>query len=345
MSIFQSGVIKLYLFWGFMSFSSANAAEKIIIDADVGIDDTMAILFAFASPELEVEGIVSSFGNATIENSTRNARYLLDLLDQSVPIAKGAATPLHIPPGPPADFVHGKNGIGNIDVGEPKTQALENISGAEFIIKKSHEFPGELTLVPVGRLTNVALAVKLDPSLPSRIKRVVLMGGAFQVEGNVTPVAEANIWGDPDAADVVFTTDWNVVAIGLDVTTQIRLNEKHHKLLTQKNEAVGNFISAIGDFYLKFYRSIGANDGYYLHDPSALLYLTHPELFETFKAPVRVASSGLSLGHTIAAFSGLHRSSGAWANIPLSTIATDVDEKKARKIYLDRLSNLDLEYE
>lgn len=322
-------------------FTQARA-EKIIIDADVGIDDAMAIMLAFSSPELEVLGIVSSFGNASIDNATRNARYLVDLMGSNTPVVRGTERPMHIPEGEPADFVHGANGLGNIDFDEPETPLVSGISGAEFILQQSRLYPGELTLVPVGRLTNLALALKLDPTLPERIKRVVLMGGAFKVEGNVTPVAEANIWGDPDAADAVFSAQWSVVALGLDVTTQITVNETHHEKLAKDNPPVGNFLQATSAFYLDFYRSIGVSDGYYLHDPSAILYLTHPDIFETVRAPVRVASEGLSLGHTIAAFGELHRSRGEWSGIPETTIALDVDEKKARKIYLQRLATLKL---
>ncbi len=319
----------------------AYSEEKIIIDADVGVDDTMAVLLAFASPELDVVGIVSSFGNATIENATRNTRHLMDLLGADVPVVQGAAKPLGIPPGPPADFVHGANGLGNVVFEEPETQAQKDISGAEFIVQQSRLYPGELTLVPVGRLTNLALALRLDPTLPQRIKRVVLMGGAFNVEGNVTPVAEANIWGDPHAADEVFSANWQVVAIGLDVTMQVLVNETHHKQLTRKNKAVGEFIEAISDFYLKFYRSIGMKDGYALHDPSAILYLIQPDLFTTIQAPVRVAHTGLALGQTIMAEHPRHSVQGPWSIVPKTIVAIDVNEKKARTLYLKRLADVE----
>ena len=209
--------------------------EKIIIDADVGIDDAMALLLAMASEELEIVGITTTFGNATIENSTRNALYVCAVSGRKIPVAQGAEKALILPPSPPTDFVHGDNGLGNIAFSEIETGEAEPMSAAEFIVKQSHAHAGELTLVPVGRLTNLALALQIDPTLPERIQRVVLMGGAIKTGGNVTPVAEANIIGDPHAADIVLNAGWDVTVIGLDVTTQLIVSPEDLEKLTLAN--------------------------------------------------------------------------------------------------------------
>jgi len=319
--------------------SPLSAKQKIIIDADVGIDDAMAILFATTSDELDLLGITTIFGNASIENSTKNALYLLERCGLTVPVAQGASVPLVIPPEPPTDFVHGKNGLGDVDIPTPSQQSLSPLSAAEFIIEQSKLYPGEITLVPVGRLTNIALALKLDPTLPSRIKRVVLMGGAFDVKGNVTPVAEANIIGDPHAADIVFQTDWDVVAIGLDVTTQIIVNDDDLAKLEQVNPLAGGFIRDFSQFYLAFYRSVGVTEGFYVHDPAALFYVIDPALFTTKSAAIRVASAGIAIGQTIAALPPQNQR-GAWQGVKLNQYASQVDSDKARQLFLSRLAKL-----
>ncbi len=313
-----------------------HAKEKIIIDADVGIDDAMAILLASASPELDLIGITTTFGNATIENSTNNALYLLARQGLSIPVAKGAAIPLVIPPEPPTDFVHGKNGLGDVPVPKQSTELLSPLSAAEFIIAQSKRYAGELTLVPIGRLTNLALALKLDPTLPQRIKRVVLMGGAFEVNGNVTPVAEANIIGDPHAADIVFQADWDVVAIGLDVTTKIIVSDQDLTTLANRNRIAGGFIRDFSQFYLDFYRSVGITEGFYVHDPATLLYLIQPTLFSTQKAAIRVATTGIGIGQTIAAKS-LQSKRGAWQGIKFNAYANQVESEQAKALFLSRL--------
>lgn len=335
-----TGVLAVPFFLFSLFSAPIHASEKIIIDADVGIDDAMAILFAIASPEIDLLGITTIFGNATIENSTRNASYLIERTGLDIPVVQGAGFPLVIPPEPPADFVHGLNGLGDIDMPEQAKAPLADVTAAEFIIEQSKLYPNELTLVPVGRLTNIALALRLDPTLPSRIKRVVLMGGAFEVAGNVTPVAEANIIGDPHAADIVFQADWDVVAIGLDVTTKIVVNDQDLKSIEQATPVAGGFIRDFSQFYLDFYRSNGVTEGFYVHDPAALLYVIDPQLFTTKTAAIRVASEGIALGQTIAAIPPMNEREGNWKEVKLNRFADTVNAEKARDLFLSRMSKV-----
>lgn len=316
-----------------------QAKEKIIIDADVGIDDAMAILLATQSPELELVGITTGFGNASIENSTKNALYLLERCGLDIPVAEGAHEPLIVSPIPPVAYVHGNNGMGDVPVPEPSLQNLSTQSAAEFILEQSRRYPGELTLVPVGRLTNIALALKLDRTLPDRIKRVVLMGGAFETDGNMTPVAGANVFGDPHAADIVFQAAWDVTAIGTDVTRKVMVDADDLAALARKNPVAGGFVRDMTKFYLDFHRSVGAEGGFYIHDPSALMYVIEPTLFHTKKAAIRVATQGLAIGQTIAS-QRLKTQSDVWQVNKFNAYADQVDSEGAKALLLSRLATV-----
>ena len=317
-----------------------ESGEKVILDVDVGIDDAMAILFASKSPEIELLGVTTVFGNSSIDDSTRNALFLLERCGLRVPVAQGASVPLVAPPIPPVAYVHGSNGLGNVPVGEPSRAMLAPVSAAEFIIAQSRLYPGELTLVPVGRLTNVALALRLDPTLPSRIKRIVLMGGAFDTRGNITPVAGANTFGDPHAADIVFQADWDVTAVGTDVTRQVMIDQDDLHELARRNPLAGGFVRDMTAFYLEFHRSVGVTGGFYIHDPSALMYLVRPELFEVTRAAIRVVTDGLAVGQTIAA-PYLESPAGTFKANRFNQYASGVDHEAARELLLSRLAEVE----
>lgn len=319
-------------------------SEKIIIDTDIGIDDAMAVLFAFACPELEVVGITTVFGNGSVNDCTRNALYVIAQSGKSIPVAEGTTVPFVLPPEPPTSFVHGDNGLGNVKYyDDPNLQPLD-ISAAEFIIQQSYQYPGELTVVPMGRFTNLALALKLDPTLPDRIKRIVVMGGTIQAPGNVTPVAEANIIGDPHAADIIFTAGWEVTMLGLDVTSKWIVGSEDLQQLTATNPSVGNFITDICQFYMAYYSSIGVKNGFYVHDSSTILYLVRPDLFETIQAPVRVVTEGIAIGQTIAALPPHDTRPGAWQAMPKTHIPLKIDADEANRFYFERLATLSFNY-
>jgi inosine-uridine nucleoside N-ribohydrolase len=179
---------------------------------------------AMQYPGFEILGITSVFGNATLEQSTNNALRVVELSGMKISVYRGAGKPLSVPLRPPPDFVHGKDGLGNTQHAEPSTK-VQDKSAAQFFVDTAKAYPGQVTILAVGRLTNLAEAIALDRDFVRNVREVVLMGGALYVPGNVSPVAEANIGGDPDAADLVFTSPWKVTMIGLDVTTKVRLNE------------------------------------------------------------------------------------------------------------------------
>ncbi len=199
---------------------SGAKPKRIIIDTDPGVDDSMAILFAFQSPELQIEGLTTIFGNGGTETTTANALRLVELAGHpEVPVARGAETPLMRPFTGEGWRVHGRNGLGEVDFPAPKGTP-DSRRAAQFIVDTVMANPGEITLVPLGPLTNIALAVSLEPRIVEAVKEVVLMGGVIDGRGNASPVAEANIRNDPEAAQIVFQAGWPVTMVGLDVTRQ-----------------------------------------------------------------------------------------------------------------------------
>jgi inosine-uridine nucleoside N-ribohydrolase len=306
--------------------------RKVILDADPGIDDAMAILFALRSPRLEVLGITTVFGNADVEVATVNALRLVELLGRDLPVARGAARPLVLPKAPPPDFVHGADGLGNIGAPPPRGRAIE-ASAAELIVTTARRLPGEVTLVAVGRLTNLALALALEPRLPELVSEVVLMGGSAYAGGNVTPVAEANVWGDPHAADIVFGAPWRVTMVGLDVTTRMRLQDDRLVRMAAKDERVGGFVYRISRFYKQFHEATGVTGGFYVHDPSAVAYVLDPSLFTTDKAQVRVVTEGIAIGETIAASGSRAERWPASRGRPEVTVCRDVDGERLLRLF------------
>jgi inosine-uridine nucleoside N-ribohydrolase len=197
-------------------------ARKIIIDTDPGVDDAMAIFYALASSELDVIGITTVFGNTTTDICTTNALRLLEIAGRTdIPVAAGAVRPLAMPYNGTADIVHGEDGQGNVFLPAPTTKPVPQ-HAVNFLIDTILQSPEPVTLVPLAPLTNIALMLLHKPDIVKHIREIVLMGGNAYVAGNVTPAAEANIWNDPDAADIVFGADCPVTMIGLDVTGQDR---------------------------------------------------------------------------------------------------------------------------
>ena len=306
--------------------------RKVILDTDPGIDDAMAVLFALRSPALEVLGITTVFGNADVEVGTANALRLVELLGKDVKVARGAAHPLVLPKAPAPDFVHGADGLGNIGAPPPKGSAIE-ASAAELIVATVRQYPRAVTLVAVGRLTNLALALALEPRLPELVEEVVLMGGSASAGGNVTPVAEANIWGDPHAADIVFAAPWKVTMVGLDVTMRVRLQDDRLSRMAGKDERVGGFLYRISRFYKQFHDSTGVTGGFYVHDPSAVAYAIDPSLFTTERARVRVVTEGIALGQTIAVSGPRAERWEASRGRPEVTVGRDVDGERLLQLF------------
>lgn len=274
-------------------------ATKIIIDTDPGIDDTFAVCTALRSPELEVVGLTSVFGNATIGHTTLNSLRLVELEGHtSIPVAKGCGSSLVMPTPPLGTHVHGEDGFGNTNLPLPEGRPLD-ISAAEFIIQTVQNNPGEITLVPIGPLTNIALALRIEPSIAQQVREVVIMGGAALVKGNASPVGEANIWHDPHAADIVFAAGWPLTMVGLDVTTRVFMSTAFMNALVTADTPPAHLISQILPCYLNYFKQeLGLTTGIHTHDPSAIAYLIDPGNFKTEAWPVYVETEGLLAGQT-----------------------------------------------
>ncbi|KAK2641618.1 hypothetical protein Ddye_023381 [Dipteronia dyeriana] len=313
--------------------------KKIIIDTDPGIDDAMAIFLAFKSPEVEVIGLTTIYGNVYTTLATKNALHLLEVAGRTdIPVAEGSQvtltkdTKLRI-----ADFVHGADGLGNQNFPPPKGKPIEQ-SAAAFLVEQANLCPGKITVVALGPLTNIALAIQLDPAFAKNIGQIVLLGGAFSVNGNVNPATEANIVGDPDAADVVFISGADVVAVGINVTHQAVMTDADRDKLAQSNGKFAQYLCQILEVYFSYHHDAYATRGVYLHDPTALLVAINPSLFTYMEGVVRVQTSGITRGLTL--FDNRQKRFAEiteWTDKPTVKVAVTVDAKAVVKLIMDRL--------
>lgn len=317
---------------------------RIILDTDPGIDDAQAIAFAIAHPDIELLGLTTVFGNAEVDITTRNALHILDVFGQpQIPVARGASDPLTQARYPAPDFVHGIDGLGNIDIKQPSTAPISE-SAAEFIVRMASEQPGEITLVAIGPLTNIAQAVNLDPTLPGKVKSLVVMGGSVSHPGNVTPLAEANFFNDPHAADLVFSHDWPATIIGLDVTLQTVLRDQDLAIIRDTAGQAGQFLWDTSRFYIDFYASrlarLGSTDrSCAMHDASALVYTVLPEAFQVVSGPTRVITDGIAAGQLSVDTQQEPYVIPAWSDRPHTSAAIGVAAPRVLDTFLSTITN------
>ena len=326
-------------------------AQKIIIDTDPGIDDAMAILAALHSPELEVLGLTTVFGNTEVELCSLNALRLVELEgNDHIPVAQGCGQPMVHDIISFSAGVHGKDGFGNTNLPLPHGK-LDPRHAAQFIIDTVMANPHEVILAPLGPLTNIAMAYRLEPRIAPLVKEVVLMGGCAFALGNISATAEANIYHDPHAAEVVFAAPWKVTMVGLDVTTKIVMRPDYfEKLYAAGNPAV-ELLEKIQPCYQAFHEQIyGLKGAIHTHDPAVIAYLLAPELFRCEEMPVYVVTEGLCLGKTIAdkhhhifrstqAGKGIGEESVAAAvERPATTIPLGVNEDGVLQLLFDLLT-------
>lgn len=283
-------------------------ALKMVLDCDTGIDDTMALMYAALSPEVDLLAVGAVWGNVDVDTATRNSLHTLAMLGRDeVPVARGAAGPSD---GSTAEFafhVHGDDGQGNAGTGRSVGQPAP-VTAAQQIVDAVRAHPGEVEIVAVGPLTNLGEALALDPELPSLARGVTLMGGTALAPGNVTPVAEANIWHDPEAAAAVFDAAWPVTMVGLDVTMKTLLDEGHREQLMHGG-TVAQYMSRILDFYFDFFAetSFGERRGC-LHDTMAVAVAAGtlvPDLAPVVDVKVDT-SDGIGRGQTVCDLRGMY---------------------------------------
>ncbi|MCL5775950.1 nucleoside hydrolase [Limibaculum sp. FT325] len=301
--------------------------HRIIIDTDPGIDDAMAILLAMADPRIELMGLTTIFGNVSTARATRNALWLTELAHHPCPVAAGARHPLMRPPQPHPDFVHGVEGFGAEPAPAPAA-APDPRGAARFLCETVAAHPGEITIIAVGPLTNLAEALALDPAIARGVKGVIVMGGALRVPGNVTPHAEANIWHDPEAAAAVFSATWPMTLVGLDVTEAVTGTAADFAAIARAAPRAGGFLDRAVQFYFAFHQQAHDLEGCHMHDPTAVIALTDPALFRMHETAVEVRTEGAEIGRTVEGGRG-----------PRLRACIGVDSDAVMQVYVATLSN------
>ena len=260
-------LISFFVIASLANVFSQAAPRRVIIDTDPGTDDAMAIILALNSPEFKVEALTVVPGNVEARQGLENALKIVSLAGRcDVVVAGGAQHPLNqklIT----AQYWHGKNGLANVELPPSKCKADPRF-GPDLIIEMIHKYPHEITLIPVGPLTNIALAVSKDPSIAALVKDIVIMGGSIS-GGNVDGVAEANIYNDPEAAQIVFNAGWMVTMVGSDVGERTLITRKYLAELQSSHGPESDFIAKIADFYLTRSEKSGYA-GAAMYDPLAV---------------------------------------------------------------------------
>lgn len=280
------------------SIALAAQPQRVIIDTDPGIDDAMAILLALNSPDLKVEALTVVPGNVDGRQGLENALKIVSLADRcDVSVAGGAQHPLNQKL-VTAQYWHGKNGLAGVELAASKCKADPRF-GPDLIIETVHKYPHEVTLIPVGPLTNIALAVSKDPSIVPLVKDIVIMGGSI-TGGNVNGAAEANIYGDPEAAAIVFNAGWMVTMIGSDVGERTLILRKQVADLQSAHGPESDFIAKLADFYVTRSEKSGYR-GAAMYDPLAVATVIDSSLVTLKDMHVDVETKGeFTRGETVA---------------------------------------------
>jgi purine nucleosidase len=294
----KSILVSLLVLGSLTSGFAQATPRRVIIDTDPGTDDALAILLALNSPEFKVEALTIPAGNVEEWQGLENALKIVSLAGHcDVAVAGGAKHPLNqklIT----AQFWHGKNGLANVELPPSKCKADPRF-GPDLIIEMVHKYPHEITLIPVGPLTNIALAVSKDPSIVGLVKDIVIMGGSTS-GGNVNGAAEANIYNDPEAAQIVFNAGWIVTMVGSDVGERTLITRKYLAELQSLHGPQSDFIAKIADFYLNRSEKSGYK-GAAMYDPLAVGIALDPTLGTLKEMHVDVETKGeFTRGETVA---------------------------------------------
>jgi len=339
-------LVMCWVVWVVSGMTAAPEARKVVIDTDPGTDDALAILLALNSPELDVKALTVAAGNVVVEQGLENALKLVSLAGRcDVLVAGGASHPL-VQKLVTAEFFHGANGLGNVELPAPACQADTSFA-PDLIIKLIHQYPHEITLVPVGPLTNIALALRKDPSIVPLVKEVVLMGGAIS-GGNTTAAAEANIHNDPEAARGVFEAGWPLTMVGLNVTEKTLFTRADLNRLARTRGRENDFAVGVLSFMVDLASKLGA-DGTPMHDPLAVGAVIERSLITTQDMRVEVETRGeFTRGETVAS---RHNSSdrkvlrgeryvvdGVEKVNPNVHVAVESDSKRFLELFISRIA-------
>jgi purine nucleosidase len=322
-----------------------TAPKKVIIDTDPGTDDAVAIMLALNSPELDVRALTVVPGNVVAAQGLENALRMVSLANRcDIPVAGGAQHPL-FQKLITAEFWHGKNGLGNVELPASKCKADVRF-GPDLIIQMVHQYPHEITLLPIGPETNIALAVLKDPSIVPLVKEVIVMGGSIS-GGNVNAAAEANIYNDPEAAQIVFQAGWPVTMAGLEVGNATLFNRKDLSQLSQTHGPQNDFMTAINTFLVNLSEKYGST-GSPMYDSLAIGTAIDPTLMKTEAMRVDVETRGeFSRGETVANRRNeieknvLHGDryiiEGLEKVTPNVQVCTSVDSERFKQLFISRI--------
>jgi purine nucleosidase len=308
--------------------------KHIIIDTDPGIDDSLALLLAVASPEIILDGVIAVHGNVSTEQTTKNVLSVLELAQAShVPVFKGCDLPL-VKESLLSPETHGNQGLGYAQLPEAATQPKAQ-HGSDYIIEQIMSRPGEVTLVAIGPLTNVALAIRKEPRIVENVKEVFIMGGAIQHPGNTTAQAEYNTFVDPHAAHIVFHSGMPMILTPLDVTYQCIFTKDDLNRLLKIDSPVTKFIADSTRFYMEFHDEYQSIDGCVINDPMTLALTFMPEICDYQDLVVDVdISTGVGLGNTFGDFYNYEKKK------PNMKVAMGVRPRMFMELFLERMEKL-----
>lgn len=304
--------------------------RKVIIDCDPGIDDALAIMLACRSPELEILGITIVSGNINGYQCAENALQILKVMNRlDIPVYLGATQPL-LRDMVVAEETHGSDGLGGV-----KFEKIENIryqEGAVDFILNTLKTEEHVSVLAIGPLTNIALALQADKAAVSRMDELVLMGGAFKSHGNCSPVAEFNFWADPDAAEMVLNQLGRpITMVGLDVTREVVLTPNYIELLRQFKDPVADCIVDITRFYLDFHWEQERTLGCVINDPLAIAYFIHPSICSGKAYYVDVVTEGKAIGMSMVDVGNIYKRK------PNCFVLTQVQARAFMEMFMTRL--------
>jgi inosine-uridine nucleoside N-ribohydrolase len=316
--------------------------KPVIIDCDPGIDDAAALFMALASSALDIKALTTVFGNVSVEQTTVNALKILEASGRSdIPVYKGAGNTFDFRKPHYAQHIHGEDGLGNTSFPDPITN-VQSKHAVNATIEIVMENPGEVVYVALGRLTNLALAINMEPDLVKNISEVVVMGGAINVPGNSTPVASANLYGDVLAASIIYDSGLKIAQIGLDVCNKVEITVEEQEKVWALNSQVSNFLKEVTPFIRTAYGKIAnknwkmANEGAVRYnDMPAIGYTIDNSLFGCEELKVIIETQGqYTKGQTI---NGSHRDYIEDANVV--NVALEVDDVNLKKLWISEISS------
>ncbi|GIK42726.1 MAG: nucleoside hydrolase [Chloroflexota bacterium] len=312
----------------------AGGAKRVILDTDPGIDDALAILLALASPEINLEALTVVMGNCSTAQGVSNALSVLELAGAGdISVAPGLDRPL-LQPLLTAPETHGQTGLGYAQLPPPRHSPAGQ-HAVDLLIERVMAAPGEITVVAIGPLTNLALAIRREPALLQAIHEVIIMGGALRHEGNTTPLAEFNVYVDPHAAHIIYHSGLPLTLVPLDVTYQCILTQADVERLLAFDSPITRFVAEATRFYMEFHDEYQGIQGCVINDPLALALTFAPDLVETRPLHVTVdLYSELSLGKTMADFYDM------WSKPPNMQVALKVQARRFIELFLERIEAL-----